>query len=151
NSMVFDLWAEVLTAIPNSRLLMYRDTLTSTAQNHIRRQFAQRGVAVDRLDLHQGTDSPGYLKVCEEMDVALDTYPFAGGVITCESLWMGVPVLTLSGATRPSRNSAAILARIGLGDWSVKNTEDFVALAKQLPQRLNELASLRSELRQRTK
>ena len=97
NTGVFDLWAQVLNAVPKARLLMFRDNLTPTAQQHIRHQFAERGIVGERLDLRRGSSSRGYLKVCAEIDVNLDVFPWSGGVTTCESLWMGVPVLTLCG------------------------------------------------------
>ena len=97
NATVFDLWSQVLTALPTAKLIMYRDTLTATAQENIRRQFAQRGIAGERLDLRTGACTAGYLGVYGEIDVSLDVFPCTGGVTTCESLWMGVPVLSLCG------------------------------------------------------
>jgi len=149
NGRVFDLWSQVLESVPVSRLLMFHHTLTGTASEHIRRQFTDRGIANERLDLRQGSYGPGYLGVYGEIDVSLDTFPYSGGVTTCESLWMGVPVLSLCGVTRASRNSAAILARVGLNDWVVGTPEQYVALAARLANELDRLAQLRSQLRDR--
>ena len=101
NASVFDLWSDVLKALPTSRLLMFRDTLTSTGKDYISGQFRQRGISPERLDLRRGTDAPGYLDVYGEIDFCLDTFPFSGGVSTCESMWMGVPVLSLMAQHRP--------------------------------------------------
>jgi predicted O-linked N-acetylglucosamine transferase (SPINDLY family) len=149
NADVFDLWARVLQSVPDARLLMFRDNLTTTAQQHIRQQFANRGIAAERLDLRRGSSAPGYLKVCAEIDVNLDVFPWSGGVTTCESLWMGVPVLTLCGDRPASRNSASILARAGLNDWVAQSAEEYVALAARLPRELDRLAQLRFDLRDR--
>jgi protein O-GlcNAc transferase len=70
-------------------------------------------------------------------------------VTTCESLWMGVPVLSLRGVRPASRNAAAILARTGLGDWAVDEPAQYVAIAERLPHELDRLAHLRSEMRER--
>jgi len=149
NAHVFDLWSQLLKAVPTARLLMFRHTLVGSAREHIRRQFTDRGVADERLDLRQGSDEAGYLGVYEEIDVSLDTFPYTGGVTTCESLWMGVPVLSLCGVRPAGRNSAAILARVGLADWAVPTRQQYLALAVGLANDLDRLARLRAELRDR--
>jgi protein O-GlcNAc transferase len=149
NDEVLDLWSKVLHAMPDSRLLMFHDTLLGTAQDRIRKHLVERGIASDRLDLRHGTCSPGYLGIYNEIDVSLDVFPWSGGVTTCESLWMGVPVLTLSGVRPASRNTAAILARVGLAEWTSKSPEEFVALGVRLPTNLGGLAELRTGLRDR--
>jgi len=147
NGRVLDLWSQVLKALPSARLLMFRDTLTGTAREHICRQFAERGIAGERLDLRRGSDAPGYLGIYAEIDVGLDTLPYSGGVTTCESLWMGVPVLTLWGVRPAGRNSAALLARAGLADWTVQTPDQYVTLAAGLGNNLERLAQLRTKLR----
>jgi protein O-GlcNAc transferase len=149
NARVYDVWSKVLKALPTSRLLLFRDTLTGTAREYIRRQFIERGVAAEQLDLRKGSDRPGFLEVYSEIDVGLDTFPYAGGVTTCESLWMGVPVLSLRGDRPAGRNSAAILARVGLAEWVVETPEEYVAAAARLPNELDLLAQLRATLRDR--
>jgi protein O-GlcNAc transferase len=147
NGRVFDLWSEVLKALPTSRLVMYRDTLTATARENIRRQFTERGVAVDRLDLRHGACTAGYLGIYSDVDVSLDVFPCTGGVTTCESLWMGVPVLSLCGVRPVARNTAGHLSRVGLNDWIVETPEAFVALAVNLEKDLVRLAQVRAGLR----
>ena len=148
NGRLFDLWCKVLKALPKSRLLMFRDSLTATAREHIRRQFTERGIGPEQLDLRKGSNLPGYLRVYEEIDVSLDTFPCTGGVSTCESLLMGVPVVTLSGVRPASRNSAALLTRAGLPDWVAQTPEEYVALAKRTASNLDQLAQLRAQLRE---
>jgi len=149
NVGVFDLWSQLLKAVPRARLLMFHHTLTDTAQAHIRRQFTDRGISSERLDLRQGSSGPGYLGIFEEIDVSLDSFPYTGGVTTCESLWMGVPVLSLRGVRPAGRNSAALLARVGLADWAVETPEQYLALGVRVANDLDRLAQLRSELRDR--
>jgi protein O-GlcNAc transferase len=149
NSHVLDLWTEVLKAVPTARLLMMRDSLNGSAQDRIRREFAQRGIANDRLDLRQGPGNERYLEVYHEIDVSLDTFPCTGGVTTCESLWMGVPVLSLCGVRPMARNSAALLSRVGVADWVVHTPEQYVAFAERLDSQLDQLAQLRAGLRER--
>jgi predicted O-linked N-acetylglucosamine transferase (SPINDLY family) len=149
NARVFDLWSAVLRALPTSRLVMFHHTLSDAAREQIRRQFAERGIVGDRLDLRRGTGDPRYLEVYREVDVSLDAFPCTGGVTTCESLWMGVPMLTLAGVRPASRNSAALLAAIGLSDWIAKSPEEFVAIAVRAANELDRLEQVRAGIRER--
>jgi protein O-GlcNAc transferase len=149
NAAVFDLWGRVLKAVPTSRLLMFHHTLTTGAREHICRQFADRGIVPERLDLRQGSADEGYLRVYDEIDVSLDSFPATGGVTTCESLWMGVPMLTLCGLRPAARNSAALLNRASLGEWAVNRPEDYVAAAVRWANDLEQLAAVRAQLRER--
>jgi predicted O-linked N-acetylglucosamine transferase (SPINDLY family) len=146
---VVDLWCRVLKAVPTSRLLLFRDTLTGKAAEIIREQFAERGIAGEQLDLRKGRSARGYLELYGEMDVMLDVFPYTGGTTTCESLWMGVPVLSLAGARPASRGSATLLTRVGLSDWVVEMPEEYVALAVRWANDPEGLAELRAGLRQR--
>jgi protein O-GlcNAc transferase len=149
NSRVFDVWGRVLQCLPTAHLLMFHDTLAGTAQERIRREFGDRGVAPERLDLRHGSCASGYLETYSEVDVSLDAFPWTGGVTTCESLWMGVPMITLCGTRPAGRSSAAILARVGLSDWAVQTPEQFVAFAMGLEYGFDRLAALRCQMRDR--
>jgi protein O-GlcNAc transferase len=151
NGRVFDLWSQLLMALPTARLLMFRDTLTGTAQDYVRKQFTERGIGGERLDLRQGSCAPGYLGIYGEIDVSLDAFPFTGGVTTCESLWMGVPVLSLCGVRPAGRNAAALLATVGLNDWVVQTPQQYVALAVGMASELDRLSGLRAGLRDRVR
>ncbi len=149
NDKVYDLWSRVLQRLPTARLLMFQLDLNDAAQQRVRREFVQRGIAGHRLDLRSAADLRGYLAVYNDIDVVLDTFPCTGGVTTCEALWMGVPVLSLCGKRPMERNSATFLARVGLADWAVSLPERFIAKAVGLSEELPLLATLRGELRDR--
>ena len=149
NRHVFDLWSSVLQAAPTARLLMFRNTLVGQTKELVRRQFTERGIASDRLDLRQGSAAPGYLRVYDEIDVTLDVFPYAGGTTTGESLWMGAPVLSLAGPRPAGRGSATLLASVGLNDWVAQDAEEYVALAQRWANNLDRLAELRAGLRER--
>jgi protein O-GlcNAc transferase len=151
NKRVFDLWCQLLKTVPTARLLMFRDTLTGSAQEYVRGQFIERGIAPERLDLRHGSSAPGYLGIYSEIDVSLDSFPFTGGVTTCEALWMGVPVLSLSGVRTAGRNAAALLTAAGLADWVVESPEKYTALAVRVASELDHLAEVRAGLRDRMK
>lgn len=83
-----------------------------------------------------------------DVDIALDTFPFTGGTTTVEALWMGVPVLTLAGASFLSRQGIGFLANNGLNDWIARDAEHFVELAIAHAADLPRLAALRGALRE---
>jgi protein O-GlcNAc transferase len=149
NGRVLELWSSVLEAVPTARLLLYHHTLQGAARTRIVGHFTSRGIANDRIDIRQGSSSPGYLEVYSEIDVSLDTFPCTGGVTTCESLWMGVPMLSLRGVRPAGRHSASLLARVGLSEWAVNTPQEYVALAVRWAGDLDNLARLRAGLRER--
>jgi len=149
NGQVFDLWSLVLKAVPTAKLLMFHDFVVGKAQDRIRRLFAERGISSDRLDLRQGSCAPGYLGIYNQIDISLDPFPCTGGVTSCESLWMGVPVVNLCGVRPAGRNSAAILARVDLGDWAVPTQDRYIELAMRQGEELARLADLRGQIRDR--
>jgi predicted O-linked N-acetylglucosamine transferase (SPINDLY family) len=147
NGLVLDMWAQVLKAVPTARLLMFHHSLVPTLQADIRQQFLAHGIASGRVDLREGSCKPGYLAIYNEIDISLDTFPCSGGVTTCESLWMGVPMLTLCGIRPAGRNTAALLTRAGLTDWIANSADQYVAKAARMASALEELAQLRTQSR----
>jgi predicted O-linked N-acetylglucosamine transferase (SPINDLY family) len=90
-----------------------------------------------------------YLASYRRADIALDPFPYTGGATTIESLWMGVPVLTLAGERLVSRQGVSLLANIGLEDWIATDVNDYVNAAATHAHNLGALAALRAGLRMR--
>jgi predicted O-linked N-acetylglucosamine transferase (SPINDLY family) len=144
-----DLWAATLNATPGSRLLVKASALAdASVRADIERAFAERHVDAARLTLHGWkADLAQHLAVYNEIDLALDTYPYNGGTTTCEALWMGVPVITLCGTTHASRMGASLLNAAGLADCVCETPERFVRLASEMAGQPDRLAALRSGMR----
>jgi protein O-GlcNAc transferase len=151
SSKAVELWANVLAAVPGSRILLKaRGTTGASVTARIVERFAQRRVESDRVILHGWRPAAGgHLELYGEVDVALDTFPYNGGTTTCEALWMGVPVVSLSGATHASRMGRSILSAVGLPELVGETPEQFVATAVALVRDRSKLAALRAGLRER--
>jgi protein O-GlcNAc transferase len=152
NAGVYDLWAAVLRAAPGSRLRLVRNTLNVMAREHIHAEFAARAIGPERVELvNAPTDGVGHLSAYAGIDLSLDTQPWSGHATTCESLWMGVPMLTLRGPRPSGRMSASILGAAGLEDFIAETPEHFVALAARHAADPRRLATLRATLREQTR
>lgn len=141
-------WAQVLAAVPGSRfrLIRYEASAPALRENLVRR-FAEQGVSPDRLDFPDIRG--GHRRLYDEVDIALDTFPMAGGMTTCEALWMGVPTVSLVGQAVFERLGGSILASAGLSDFAVDSVEAYVAAAVALAGQPDLLCELRCTLRER--
>jgi predicted O-linked N-acetylglucosamine transferase (SPINDLY family) len=146
---VLALWAEVMQAVPNSRLRWQCHAFSDAAMKEdIRQRMAQFGVQPSRLSLCSAVSRQAYFAEHAEVDMILDSFPFTGGTTTCEALWLGVPTLTLLGDTLIARQGASLLQAAGLPDWIVESKAAFVQKAQAYCRDLPALAALRQNLRQ---
>ena len=112
---VIALWAKVLDRIPGSRLVLkYRWLNDARTRSRYEKLFSEQGISTTRLDFAGGLPAAELLATYNAIDVALDPFPYSGGLTTCEALWMGVPVVTFPGETFASRRLALYLANVGL-------------------------------------
>ena len=148
NDGVIALWSQVLRAVPGSRLLLGSVGEGSLRANLMER-FARCGVAADRLMFQPRMEMSAYLALHHQVDFILDTFPYTGGTTTNHALWMGVPVLTMTGPSSMQCQCAGALRRVGLTDWVAGDAEDFVKRAVGWTGRLDELARLRAGMRDR--
>lgn len=145
---VIELWSRVLRSVPDSQLLIGA-VADEAAGNALRARFAQHGIDADRLLLRPRVEVAEYLQMHADVDLLLDTFPFAGGTTANFALWMGVPVVTLVGPVAPQRIGASRLAAAGLHEFIAETPQAYHDIAVSWAQRLPELAALRAELRQR--
>ncbi len=147
---VIELWSRLLARMPGSRLLAVANGVDAIGGKLLQR-FARHGIAAERIQLHEFKSFDDYLAMHNEVDISLDTHPYTGGTTTCHALWMGVPVVTMTGTTAPSRGGASVLAAVGLSELVADSAEDYVSIAAQLAGDPPRLAKLRAGLRQRTR
>ncbi len=142
------LWAELLRAVPQSRLLLLT-VPEGAARANLVKAFAERGVDATRLEFHGRVDQATFQKMFLQVDVSLDPISVNGATTTCESLWMGVPVISLVGSRFLMRAGYSILQTAGLPEFVAESPADYLNIALRLHNNLPELAALRSSLRAR--
>ena len=142
---LIDCWVKILAAVPNSRLLIKAGRATAPlTRRNLLAAFASGGISAERIELRDVLDSRrAHLATYNDIDLALDTFPYNGTTTTCEALWMGVPVLTLRGRRHASRVSYSILRNCGLDELVVDSVDDYISLATTLANDLPRLAQLR--------
>lgn len=148
NEGVFDLWRKILAAVANSRLILKWRTFNDEAlRQSVMASF--RGIAPERIELRGPSFHADLLKEYADIDIALDPFPFTGGLTSCESLWMGVPVVTWPQSRVVSRQTYAFLSAIGLPELAATSAEEYVRIAVQLANDQGRLVTLRQSLRDR--
>jgi predicted O-linked N-acetylglucosamine transferase (SPINDLY family) len=147
---IIDLWSAILREVPTARLfLKYYGLHDPQTQELIRSQFRERRIDAQRILMEGGSEHSELLNAYNRIDIALDTQPYSGGVTTCESLWMGVPVITWPGKTFAGRHATSHLTNAGYEQFVARNSGDYVRLATDWANRLDELAAIRSQMRDR--
>ncbi|MBL8690401.1 MAG: hypothetical protein JNL04_14950 [Rhodospirillaceae bacterium] len=139
-------WSRILAAMPDSRLCLLGAQAAAPA---FRSRFAAHGIDPDRVEaLPPGTQAETMARY-GEIDLALDSFPYSGGLTTCEALWMGVPVVTFPGERVAGRHSTAHLRTVGLDDLVAPDVDGYVRCAVDLARDPAGLAALRREIRPR--
>ena len=142
-----DLWLELLRAVPGSRLLLHAPPGSCRCAVHER--AALLGISADRIEFAGIQSWTSYLETLQRIDVALDPFPYGGGITTCDALWMGVPVITLRGQTAVGRGGLSILSNLGLSEWVAETPARYAELAQALANDSPALTRFRSTLRDR--
>ena len=147
---VVQVWARILHRVPQSRLVIrYRGLDDPTTRKRFVDQFAQEGIASDRLNLIGWCPPATRMHLYHEIDLGLDPFPYSGATTTCDALWMGVPVVSCPLETFASRQSLTHLNTVGLTETVASNLDEYVEIAVSLANDLPRLERLRSGLRER--
>lgn len=146
NHRVIRVWSELLRRVPNSRLILDSSAFDDDGLcDHYRNKFAEHGIDAARLDF--GYTSPVW-NALGSMDIALDCFPHNSGTTLYESLWMGLPVVTLRDRPSMGRVGALILHGMGRGEWCADSEEEYLGKLVALATDTGELALLRAGLRE---
>lgn len=148
NDTVLAAWCEILRRVPQAKLLTI--AWGKETRQRLKTHFADAGIADHRLMILEPKPYAQYLHDYQLADVTLDTFPYAGGTVSCESLWMGVPFISYAAPTPAGGGGASILAAAGLKQLIAHSVEEYIELAVNLANHTEQLATIRADLRQRT-
>lgn len=138
-------WSEILTALPDSRLVIDSRTFESSeVRDDLRQRFAENGIDAARLDI--GFHTPPW-DVLRGIDIMLDCFPHNSGTTLFESVYMGVPFVTLADRPSVGRVGSEILVGLGHPEWIATTQQDYVAIALDLARDPDRLAAIRARLR----
>jgi len=141
------LWADILNQVKDSRLLLHAQPGKYLAE--FRNRFSGWGISSDRLEFVAKQPWADYMRTYGRIDIALDPFPHGGAITTCDALWMGVPVITISGQLPMGRVGKSILKNVGLPEFVADTPEQYVDTAVQLAGDRGRLQKLRKTLRER--
>lgn len=141
------LWAQLLQRVSTARLQLW--TIDGeAARRRIAGLFAAQGIAKERLSFHGRVSHDEFLRAHQELDIALDSFPYHGTTTTCFSLWMGTPVVTLAGQVHASRVGVSLLTHAGMPELIAQTPAQYIEIAAGLAADLPALARRRAGLRE---
>jgi protein O-GlcNAc transferase len=152
NTEVIKLWSAILKQVPDSRLVLkWRTFIDPVFREWTLSQFAQSSIEPHRIELRGASFHKELLKQYADIDIALDPFPFTGGMSSLEALWMGVPIITLNGSRVVNWQTAAILKNIGASDQACESKTDYVNKGIRLARERDKLLYWRNSSRTQIK
>jgi predicted O-linked N-acetylglucosamine transferase (SPINDLY family) len=151
NDQTLTAWANILQAVSGSRLLMKaRPVENPSTREKLLGFFTQRGIATDRIDLRAWVTLPEHFAMLAGgIDLMLDTFPYNGHTTSCQSIWMGVPMVTRSGDSFRSRVGETMLNQLNLMELVARDWNEYEKIAVKLASDWSTLRQLRPTLRDR--
>lgn len=141
-----ELFCEILRSLPTARLLIV--VWGNTPGQHLLQRFASADLA-SRVQVIKPQAYQDYLALYDRIDIGLDAFPYSGGTTSLESLWMGVPFVTMKGTTPASNGGVSILSNVGLPEFIAENPQAYVNVATRMASDIEGLDKLRHSLRDR--
>lgn len=146
NRETVKLWCRVLKELPDSKMLI-GNVVNELSLQRMLSWFEEDNISIDRLMFHRRMPLRDYLNLHNQVDICLDTFPYSGSTTVLNSIWMGIPTVTIHNESAAGRQSIAALRQFGLDAFIAKNKDDFVAAVLLLSSELNALSYLRHNLR----
>lgn len=148
NDQVLQVWSRILQQVPASRLYLKAKALNQEyAREMMIEKMHQAGIRQDQVVFAEFESD--YLHAYQEIDIALDTFPYPGGGTTCDALYMGVPVITLCGNRHNARFGYSLLMNAGLQACCAQSLDEYVQKAVELSNDIAGLKEIRQTLRRK--
>jgi len=151
NEDVIILWSKILKSVSNSKIFLKSNVLNDTYfRNLIINRFEKNNIKADSIILEGKSSRRDYLATYNKIDIALDPFPYSGGISSFESLWMGVPVLTLKGNNQfVSHQTESINHNSKMSDWVAEDENQYLNKAIKFASDIDALRNLRKNLREK--
>jgi len=151
NKEVVSLWSKILKSVPKSKFFLKSHVLDDPYfKKLIINNFEKNNVNTDSIIIEGRSNRNEYLNCYNKIDIALDPFPWSGGISTFESIWMGVPVLTKKGENKfVSHQTESINHNSGMSNWIAKDENEYLAKAIKFSSNINELTKIRKNLRKK--
>ena len=148
NPRMVALWARLLHSLSDAKLIL-ATVAEGEPRRRIAREFELNGIDPARLEFHGFLPWKAFWDLHSRVDLALDSHPCNGGATTCETLWLGVPLVSLAGPVFQSRAGLSILSNIGLPELVAHTEDEYLRIAVDLAHDPQRLAQMRSGMRSR--
>lgn len=142
-----DTWLRILQEIPESRIF-FAGVEQGLAQERIEDFLLDNGIDETRYAFQGRVSWIDYFSSYNQVDIALDSYPYTGATTTFDALVMGTPVITLAGQHSISRSASSILTALGHSEWIAQSADDYVEIAKTLAEQIQQQPEFKHLLRQ---
>ena len=148
SDLTISIWSEVLKKIDSKLILKTSRSDLESSKSTLLNKFSKQGVDITRVTVLNRIDNyQDHLRQYNNIDISLDTFPYNGATTSFESVWMGVPVLTIKGNSFVSRYGYSINKNLGLDGFIAEDRKDFVSKALNITSNLEQLSSIRKKLR----
>lgn len=149
NRQVWTLWGRLLQSIPTAQLYVATGGKDDDEKlnEKVRSTCADCGVPLGQLKLVGRKPLKAYFEFHQDIDIVLDSFPYTGATVTAHALWMGVPVITLSGPSPIHRSATSMLTSVGLSDFAAKTQDEYIGIARKWAADIQGLAAVRQQLR----
>jgi len=146
---VIETWSKILLSVPGSKLLIEAPGLSQREfREYLVRRFELAGIKEESLDLRERDTDKQYL-IYNEIDIALDPFPCSGGTTSFDLLWMGLPLVTLSGDAFVGRMGEMLLHQLNSTEWIAKDIAEYIQIAMSLAEDRTQLAEIRRSQREK--
>lgn len=153
NPKVLRLWGRLLRAIPDAILYVATGSKDGdpVVEAQVRKTCKASGLPLDRLRIIGRKPFKPYFEFHANVDIVLDSFPYTGATVTAHALWMGVPVITLSGPSPIHRSATSMMTAVGHPEFIASTPDEYLRIAKRWARDIEGLARLRQQLRERMK
>ncbi|MDP1662734.1 MAG: hypothetical protein Q8L55_12545 [Phycisphaerales bacterium] len=151
NRHILGLWKSIMDRLPDARLIFRSVSISTQATAEtVRETFAREGLVGARIEVRPATATiTDHLAQYQQIDIALDSFPYHGTTTTCEALLMGVPVVSLVGSSHASRVGLSLLTAVGLSELVATSDADYVEKVVNLAEDRQRLSRYHQTLRDR--